>query len=87
MTLAPAAGGAALGARHRAGHPADQQAVIFEPFEHLEPVQRKHTPGVGLGLAVVRELVQSLGGRIEAGVAGRPGQYVHRRRCRRLRGV
>ena len=47
------------------GIPAEHQSMIFEPFEHLEPLQRKHTPGVGLGLTVVKELVQSLGGRIE----------------------
>jgi signal transduction histidine kinase len=43
--------------------PADQ-ARIFEPFEQLETLARKHTPGVGLGLALVRELVQALGGTI-----------------------
>jgi signal transduction histidine kinase len=37
---------------------------IFEPFEQLEAIARKHTPGVGLGLALVREMVSSLGGRI-----------------------
>jgi len=40
------------------------QARIFEPFEQLEEIARKHTPGVGLGLALVREMVSSLGGRI-----------------------
>ncbi len=43
--------------------PADQ-ARIFEPFEQLEAIARKHTPGVGLGLALVREMVSTLGGRI-----------------------
>jgi signal transduction histidine kinase len=39
-------------------------ARIFEPFEQLEPIRHKHTPGVGLGLALVREMVSALGGRI-----------------------
>jgi PAS domain S-box-containing protein len=43
--------------------PADH-GRIFEPFEQLEELARKHTPGVGLGLALVREMVSSLGGRI-----------------------
>jgi signal transduction histidine kinase len=47
------------------GIPEEKLATIFEPFEHLEAVRHKHTPGIGLGLAVVRELVQSLGGRID----------------------
>jgi signal transduction histidine kinase len=47
------------------GIPADKQSLIFEPFEQLEPVQQKHTPGVGLGLAIVREAVRALRGRVE----------------------
>lgn len=39
-------------------------ARIFEPFEQLEPVQHKHRPGVGLGLAIVRELATALGGEV-----------------------
>jgi signal transduction histidine kinase len=37
---------------------------IFEPFEQLEPVQRKTIPGVGLGLSLTKEIVESLGGKI-----------------------
>jgi len=41
------------------------RARIFEPFEQNEPIEKKHTPGVGLGLALVRQLVGILGGRVE----------------------
>jgi signal transduction histidine kinase len=47
------------------GIPPELQTAVFEPFEQLEPMRHKHTPGVGLGLALVRELVDALGGRIE----------------------
>jgi signal transduction histidine kinase len=40
------------------------QERIFEPFEQLEPIRHKHTPGVGLGLALVREMLSALGGSI-----------------------
>ncbi|TMB12305.1 MAG: hypothetical protein E6J71_24295 [Deltaproteobacteria bacterium] len=47
------------------GIPADRQRLIFEPFTQLEPVRHKHTPGVGLGLALVERMVAALGGRVE----------------------
>jgi signal transduction histidine kinase len=47
------------------GIPLENQSMIFEAFAHLEPVHRKHSPGVGLGLTLVKEMVQVLGGRIE----------------------
>jgi signal transduction histidine kinase len=50
----------------------EDQARIFEPFEQLETIARKHTPGVGLGLALVREVVSALGGRIS--VESAPGE-------------
>ncbi|MBV0882004.1 response regulator [Noviherbaspirillum sp. L7-7A] len=45
---------------------------IFQPFERLEPVQHKSLPGVGLGLALVDQIVRALGGRIT--VSSRLGQ-------------
>jgi signal transduction histidine kinase len=47
------------------GIPPELQTIIFEPFEQLEPLRNKHTPGVGLGLALVRQMLDALGGRIE----------------------
>ena len=38
---------------------------IFLPFEQLEPIRSKSTPGVGLGLALVKNIVHALGGHIE----------------------
>jgi signal transduction histidine kinase len=46
------------------GVPPEEQVRIFEPFEQLEPVTGKHQRGVGLGLALVKEMVGALGGRI-----------------------
>jgi signal transduction histidine kinase len=46
------------------GIPRDQQARIFQPFEPGEAVRRKHLPGVGLGLSLVRQMVDALGGSI-----------------------
>jgi PAS domain S-box-containing protein len=47
------------------GIPLEQQEVIFQPFEQLEQVQRKHLPGIGLGLALVKEMVGALDGHIQ----------------------
>jgi signal transduction histidine kinase len=38
---------------------------IFQPFEQLGPVAGKHLPGVGLGLALVRQICAVLGARLE----------------------
>jgi signal transduction histidine kinase len=43
----------------------ENQARIFEPFEQLEQIKHKHTTGVGLGLALVRELSRAIGAQIE----------------------
>jgi signal transduction histidine kinase len=45
---------------------------IFMPFEQLAPVRRKSIPGVGLGLALVDQIVSALGGMIE--IASKPGE-------------
>jgi signal transduction histidine kinase len=47
------------------GIPLEERTRIFEPFEQLEQVSSKHTPGIGLGLALVREMMRALGGSIE----------------------
>lgn len=47
------------------GIPSQDHVRIFEPFEQLEPIPNKHTRGVGLGLSIVREIVEALNGRIE----------------------
>ena len=46
------------------GIAAAQQQRIFEPFQQLEPTKHKHQPGVGLGLSLVRQIVDNLGASI-----------------------
>ncbi|NTX60616.1 response regulator [Myxococcus sp. CA051A] len=53
------------------GIPRAAQSRVFEPFEHLEPLENKSKPGVGLGLTLVREMVSVLGGVVS--VASEPG--------------
>ncbi|HTT71874.1 MAG TPA: hybrid sensor histidine kinase/response regulator [Anaeromyxobacteraceae bacterium] len=55
------------------GIPAHERQRIFEPFQQLEPLLRKHEPGIGLGLALVKELTAALGGRIELDPGEGPG--------------
>jgi signal transduction histidine kinase len=50
----------------------ERLGLIFEPFEQLEAIQNKHQPGVGLGLALVREMVLALNG--EVTVQSKPGE-------------
>ena len=45
---------------------------IFQPFEQLAPLHGKSTPGVGLGLALVDQIVTALGG--EVALVSRPGE-------------
>jgi signal transduction histidine kinase len=54
------------------GIPEADTTRIFQPFERLEPVQHKSLPGVGLGLALVDQIVRALGGSIT--VSSRVGQ-------------
>jgi signal transduction histidine kinase len=42
----------------------EDQVRIFEPFQQLEDVQRKGSPGLGLGLVLVKQLAEMLGARI-----------------------
>lgn len=52
------------------GLPADSTETIFEPFGRAANAQAKHIPGMGLGLYICRQIVQSHGGRIWAESAG-----------------
>jgi signal transduction histidine kinase len=47
------------------GIPPEARDTIFEAFTQLEPLQRKHLPGIGLGLALVKQLTAALGARVE----------------------
>ena len=46
------------------GIPSDRLSSIFEPFTQLDASYRREAEGVGVGLALVRELVEHMGGEI-----------------------
>lgn len=54
------------------GIPPDQREIVFERFARLDESRSRQTGGAGLGLAIVRELVLSIGGQviIEDGALG-----------------
>lgn len=47
------------------GIPEDKRAEIFQPFVQLENTSDQRKQGVGLGLSIVRDLVERLGGKLE----------------------
>jgi len=46
------------------GIPAEHRERVFDRFHRLDSPRSRDTGGVGLGLAIVRELVTSIGGRV-----------------------
>lgn len=47
------------------GIPQDQLQRVFEPFVQLEAPNGRHYGGTGLGMAIARDLVELMGGRLE----------------------
>lgn len=56
---------------HGAGIPEDQLERIFDRFYRIDPARARRDGGAGLGLAIVRSIMTSHGGRVEA--SSRPG--------------
>jgi signal transduction histidine kinase len=46
------------------GIPEDKQRAIFDPFVQLDPERTRRSGGVGLGLAISRELARGMGGEL-----------------------
>lgn len=69
VTVSHGAGGHVVAVRDTGpGIPEEDRGRIFEPFEQLEDVRHKSVPGVGLGLALVKRVVESLGGGVSVGI-------------------
>jgi two-component system OmpR family sensor kinase len=58
------------------GVPADMREAIFEPFRRVEPSRNRETGGVGLGLAIARNLARGHGGDIVLEPAARGARFV-----------
>ena len=54
------------------GIPASELSRLFEPYSQLPSTSSRHAEGSGLGLALCREIVEHMGGRID--VRSDPGQ-------------
>jgi signal transduction histidine kinase len=67
LSAAAATGGVVVRVRDSGrGIPADDLARIFERFYQVDKSRRRAQGGAGLGLAIVRELVQAHGGTVSA---------------------
>ncbi len=49
---------------HGPGIPAAEHEKIFERFHRLGSELRRETPGVGIGLSIVKHIVEAHGGRV-----------------------
>lgn len=58
-----------------AGIPEAQRATIFEPF--VRAPDKKNVPGVGLGLAIARQLVEAMGSKLEVTSTLEKGSRFH----------
>ena len=54
------------------GIPLEEQATLFERWSRLDAAKRSGTSGFGLGLSIVKRLVEAHGG--ELGVESKPGE-------------
>lgn len=73
VTLGRTPGGVMLAVRdHGPGIPADEQPRIFERFYRARTARERNVRGSGIGLALVKHIVESHGGRL--GVTSAPGQ-------------
>lgn len=61
------------------GIPEDQREEVFRPFYRLDPSRNPDTGGVGLGLAIARDVAHSHGGDIVLGDSPRGGLRVQLR--------
>lgn len=69
VRLRLAADGAAISiADDGPGIPADKANLAFKPFGRLDYARNRESGGVGLGLTIARDIVQSHGGEIRLGV-------------------
>lgn len=53
------------------GIPVAAREAVFEPFQRLEPSRNRESGGAGLGLTIVRQIVEGHGGQVI--IADRPG--------------
>lgn len=58
------------------GIPASHWSHIFDPFTRIEQARDKQSGGYGLGLSIVKEAVQAMGGEVDMGVSSMKGVKV-----------